>query len=104
MKKILPLLLNIKIQLILLFCITFLIGIIFIDFKTGLGKDEQYIENGFNSINNGFENSGWNNLKSYLGYLLYLHFFTIIAEMSTGIKLMYILSLIELHFLNFISL
>ena len=57
MMKDFSLLLNYKIQLILLFCITFLIGIIFIDFKTGLGKDERlYIKNGFDLINNGFEN------------------------------------------------
>lgn len=89
---------NYKIQLILLFFITLIVGITFGDFKTGLGKDERtYISNGLNLINHGFENTKILPLMSIIFYF----FSQIFLDSLTGVKLMYVLSLIGIVFSQF---
>ena len=91
----LPLLLNNKIQLILLFCITVIIGLIFSDFKVVLGKDERaYLNNGIDLINNGFEK-----YKDFTFMSIIFYFFSYItSDNLMGAKLMYVVSLTGITF------
>ena len=94
----LPLLLNNKIQLILLFFITVIIGLIFSDFKVVLGKDERaYLNNGIDLINNGFENT---KILPFMSIIFYF-FSYITSDNLMGAKLMYVVSLTGITFSQF---